>query len=304
MINWIGIIMVIVLLLLQSFGNCGATPLNTTTTTTTTTEPPQQEPQQQQSCPGICSHPGEELLNPDKRIQFRDGTDTTNQNIKCGIWDILCQTHPKDSSSCIRDSRASLEGGCQCGIPTICSGICPHHGQVLTNPNQMVDILGTPAVFVKLGFSQSGELSNTQTTENTCHAFDTVFRQETGTRQCAEHSTKALQAGCQCGDPSSSSSSSRIPIHCPGICSEEGEVLWDPHFQVQLKDDGPWGPCGGIDSMIQQFETTDPEECTNKSSRAIEAGCQCTSEGTMVATGFLLLAIWMVLLVVITITTI
>lgn len=189
----------------------------------------------QDKCPGICYDDGEELLNRGNTFKIDDVTAT------CGYFDSQNMQLDDIGTTCEDDSQRVQDGGCKCGVPVNCTGICAE-GEELLNRDSTFEIDDKTA---------------------TCGYFDGQNQEQIDGEICEANAQAALDAGCKCG----------VPIECPGICAE-GEDLLNSGDLFTIC--GLTATCGHFNN--QNMEQIDGEVCERNAMNARLAGCNCTGE--------------------------
>lgn len=218
-----------------------AEPTRVPTTASPTTSPRGPGP-----CSGVC-YGSEELLNPEALTVVRDSGGTVIAIELCSSLDSQYKAISADPNTCDLNAFRAQRGGCSCGIPVDCSGICSVEGQTILNPNLAVTIDGA---------------------DGTCGSFDAEWDSIRDPVLCDAVPGKieqAIAAGCRCG----------VPIECPGMCPNPGEQVTTPNLLVSLSD-GTLGTCAEIDALYSAI--LDPNECARTPGliqQAKSAGCKC-----------------------------
>lgn len=178
-------------------------------------------------CPGICTDGAESVTTPNDIVTLPDGTVGS-----CAALDEQLKT-VIDPATCVSRIDEYLAAGCKCGIPFDCPGVClnPNNNKIF---NKNIEVTNPTTGSLE----KCGDIDKNNK--------DTIIDEEI----CRERGFEVVQAGCQCGETTSSPSMapSLTPVPSTSLPSSipTFNTLRQPSAPTAPSGPTPTAPSGGV----------------------------------------------------------
>jgi len=133
------------------------------------------------ACEGLCPNEADVLLTPNLIVDLPDGNSASCASLDVEVRQFI------DAGLCSAAINEALAGGCRCGEPIKCKGICPNKERKLFDKNTNIIVPWTGK-------------------EQKCGDVDKQIKDLIDEITCLQRRDESIQAGCQCGDTTDSPS--------------------------------------------------------------------------------------------------